>query len=303
MPGWNEVLQEINSPNGSYDSVRRKYLRNLSDYTKRNTIIYYSAYMQKPELYDDPAAQLSISDEDKNGFMACVHQMDTSKGLDLFLHTPGGNMSATDSIVRYLRLVFGNNIRAVIPHQAMSGGTIMALSCNKIVLGKGSSIGPIDPQFGPMALAGVLEEFEEIKQEIIANPSAALVWQHVLNKLQPGFINECRRVIEWSNDMATEFLETNMLKGQSADKIAGVVRALTEKSIVKSHSRQIGIQEAIDIFGSDNIVVLEEDQQLQDLVLSVHHAVVVMMQRTTSIKVIENQRNRAYLLSASPAAS
>ena len=60
--------------------------------------------------------QTSLDDEDKNGFMATIHNLDRSKGLDLILHTPGGNAAATQSLVHYLHQMFGSNIRAVIPH-------------------------------------------------------------------------------------------------------------------------------------------------------------------------------------------
>jgi ClpP class serine protease len=47
--------------------------------------------------------------------MTVIHNMDRSKGLDLLLHTPGGDIAATESIVDYLRSMFGTDIRAIIP--------------------------------------------------------------------------------------------------------------------------------------------------------------------------------------------
>ena len=97
MPNWNEVLLEIQSfrdqhaqaSKGSVDLIRRKYLDQLHKRTKRNIIAYYSGWLSKPGI-----AQSDITDEDKNGFMTAVHQLDRSKGLDLLLHTPGGSISA-----------------------------------------------------------------------------------------------------------------------------------------------------------------------------------------------------------------
>ena len=71
----------------------------------------------------------SIDDNDKNALMQVVHRLDKSKGLDLILHTPGGQIAATESIVTYLKSIFGNDIRAFIPQLAMSAGTMIALSC------------------------------------------------------------------------------------------------------------------------------------------------------------------------------
>ena len=78
--------------------------------------------------------------------MTVIHQLDRDKGLDLILHTPGGDTAATESIVDYLHNMFGNNIRAIVPQLAMSAGTMIACSCKEIIMGLQSSLGPIDPQ-------------------------------------------------------------------------------------------------------------------------------------------------------------
>jgi len=59
--------------------------------------------------------------------------MDRNAVLDIVLHTPGGRIAAAETIVNYLKLLFGNDIRAVIPQLAMSAGTRIALSCKSIV--------------------------------------------------------------------------------------------------------------------------------------------------------------------------
>ena len=144
MPNWNEILKEMQDCKrvDALDYVRRKYLRQVSEITGRNTIAYYSGFLQK-----SGSNQLSINDNDKNGFMAVIHKMDRSKGVDLILHTRGGDIAATESIVEYLKMMFGDNIRAIVPQIAMSAGTMIACSCNAIVMGKQSNLGPIDPQF------------------------------------------------------------------------------------------------------------------------------------------------------------
>lgn len=129
MPSWAEVLEEVKSVGGAHDVVRRKYLKELPEHTKRNIIAYYSDWLQLPGL---PAATLSLTDSDKNGFMACVHGMDRSNGLDLLLHTPGGSTAATESIIDYLCHMFGHDIRAIIPQLAMSAGTMIALGVQKM---------------------------------------------------------------------------------------------------------------------------------------------------------------------------
>ena len=125
------------------DVIRRQYLKQLYELTQRNIIAYYSGWLQKPGLRGS-----IIDDGDKNGFMTTIHHLNRSEGLDLILHTPGGSMAATESIVHYLHAMFDGNIRAIIPQLAMSGGTMIACACKHIIMGKQSNLGPIDPQFG-----------------------------------------------------------------------------------------------------------------------------------------------------------
>jgi ClpP class serine protease len=126
----------------------------LHEITKRNVIVYYSGWLQKRGVQG-----AEINDEDKNGFMTVIHELDRNLGLDLVLHTPGGDTAATESLVHYLRAMFGTDIRAVVPQLAMSGGTMIACACKKIIMGKQSSLGPVDPQLGGVPAHGVVEEF------------------------------------------------------------------------------------------------------------------------------------------------
>src|SRR5260221_13083413 len=82
------------------------------------------------------------------GLMTAVKGLDKSRGLDLILHTPGGEINATEQIVFYRREVFNGDIRAIVPHLAMSTGTMIALACKSIVMGFHSNLGPIAPQVG-----------------------------------------------------------------------------------------------------------------------------------------------------------
>src|SRR5438128_1845442 len=117
MPNWNDILAEC-TRESSFDIVRRKYLKAFHEKTRRNVIIYYSGWLQKPQLVNQPGVELGISDSDKNGFMATIHNLKKDDGLDLFLHTPGGSMAATESLVEYLRKMFPGNIRAFVPQIA-----------------------------------------------------------------------------------------------------------------------------------------------------------------------------------------
>jgi ATP-dependent protease ClpP protease subunit len=288
MPTWHSLLNEVKERGSTFDVVRRERLKTLAEVTCRNVIIYYSGWLQKPDI---PGTQ--VSDADKNGFMTVIHGLERSKGLDLMLHTPGGETAATESLVVYLRSMFGDDIRAIVPELAMSAGTMMACACREIVMGKHSSLGPIDPQFGGMAAHGVVEEFNRAHAEIQADQTKAYVWQPIIAKYTPTLIGECEKAIQWSDEMAIEWLSSGMLKEQpdAAEKAAAIVKELGDHALTKSHARHLSPSRCKEI--GLTVTHLEDDQELQDAVLSVHHACILTLAGTGAFKMIENHEGVA----------
>lgn len=299
MPNWNDVLKELQEYSlkaaKSYDIVRRKYLLKLHQHTKRNVIAYYSGFLSKPHIF-----QSGINDEDKNGFMSTIHRLDKSKGLDLMLHTPGGNLAATESIVDYLRRMFGKNIRAIVPQIAMSAGTMIACSCSEIVMSKHSNLGPIDPQLRDIPAIGVIKEFEKVCQEIKDYPERIPIWQTIIGQYRPTFLSQCSNAIAWSKEFVEKQLETVMFeKRKDAKKQAkAVVKKLSDYSGNKAHDRHIHIDECKDI--GLKILALEDDETLQDLVLTVHHCYMHVFQNAHAYKVIENHNGVALFKNETP---
>ena len=299
MPNWGEVLSSIEGAPHPLDITRRKYLKIMYRYTNRNVIAYYSAFIQKPNL-----GGTGIDDNDKNAFMQAVYGLDKSKGLDLILHTPGGAISATESIVYYLKKIFGKDIRVFVPQIAMSAGTMIALSSKEIVLGKQSNLGPIDPQFGGMSCAGVIEEFEEALREVSKNPSAAKVWGLIIQKYHPTFIGDCRKAISWSESIVKRWLMDNMFSDlpDKDVKAQKVIDTLSSHDKTFSHSRHIHIDE-LKALGL-NIVELEglDDRKikgckdLQDCVLTIHHAYMQSLTQSAAVKIIENHTGGAMII-------
>ncbi len=308
MPSWNELLAETKSASNVYDTLRRKYLSEIREITKRNVIAYYSGWLQKsgnPALSSDVIAQ--ISDDDKNGFMNAVHKLDRKLGLDIILHTPGGDLASTESLVDYLRSMFGTNIRAIVPQLAMSAGTMIACACRSIIMGKHSSLGPIDPQFAGIPAHGVVEEFKRAKKEIEESPGAIPVWQPIIANYRPTLIGDCEKAIAWSNEITEEWLKTGMFvnNGSAAqeganteDIIKTILDELGDHALTKSHNRHLSAGRCRRM--GLKIENLEDDQKLQDAVLSYHHACVLTFASTHACKIIENHDGIAFVKIVNP---
>lgn len=290
MPSWHSILEDIRKRGSVHDVIRREYLANLHEVTGRNIIVYYSGWLQKPGV---PGA--FVNDADKNGFMTVIHQLDRSKGLDLLLHTPGGETAATESLVDYLHSIFGTNIRAIVPQIALSAGTMIACACREIVMGEHSSLGPIDPQFGSTPAHGIIEEFKRAHAEIRADQSKIAVWQPIIAKYTPTLIGECEKAIKWSVHMTRDWLLRGMLvddpnPGAKADAI---LAELADHALTLSHARHLSADKCESL--GLKIFRLESDKDLQEAVLSVHHALIHTLGATGATKIIENHLGVAFI--------
>lgn len=303
MPCLNEILQEIQQltaeqrPN-AIDIVRKSKITNLYNHTKRNTICYYSGWLS---VEGKQVPNLSIDDMDKNGFMNAIEGLDCSLGLDLILHTPGGSITAAESLVYYLRQKFQSNIRVIIPQMAMSAGTMIACSAKEIVMGHQSCIGPFDPFVNGVSAFAVFEEFQRASEEVQSKPHTIPLWQIMLQKYPPAFLEQCEKAIELAATIVPSWLAESMLADQEPAiqkaNIQSIMKNLNNPGKTKEHSRHIHCDEAQAL--GLKVKQLEKDQILQELVLSLHHAYMATFLNTNTAKIIESHHDRTLILSYS----
>jgi ClpP class serine protease len=79
--------------------------------------------------------------------------------VDLILHTPGGLVLAAEQIAQAL-VRHKANVTVFIPHYAMSGGTLLALAADEIVMDRNAVLGPVDPQLGQYPAVSILKVLE-----------------------------------------------------------------------------------------------------------------------------------------------
>lgn len=292
MPNWSSIFKEVENLGNLgkvLDEKRRTYLSAISSITGRNTIAYYSAWLKSPGV---PGT--SIEEDDKNAFMNAVCGLDRSLGLDLILHTPGGDIVATESIVTYLKRMFNNNIRAIIPQISMSAGTMIALSCKEIIMGEQSSLGPIDPQFNGVPCQGVVSEFKRAVDEVKKNPASLGLWQAIISKYHPTFLAECENAIKWSEELAKKWLKEANPK-ISLRKIKPVFLNHAKSF---SHARRLSKEKCKQ--AGLKILDLEDDQKLQDAVLSLHHCYMILFDSFNFSKIVENQQSSCHIKKYTP---
>jgi hypothetical protein len=154
----------------------------------------------------------------------------------------------------------------------MSGGTMIALAGREIVMGRHSNLGPIDPQIGGKPAIAILKEFERAREDIIANPNSALLWQPILQQYAPTLLSHAQQGIQWTQEIGRKTLVEGLFNGQQdgETKAKAVVVFLLSHDLHKAHGRHLHRNE-LRAHGL-KITDLEDDDRLQDAVLSVHHA-------------------------------
>ncbi|MBP8626352.1 MAG: ATP-dependent Clp protease proteolytic subunit [Syntrophorhabdales bacterium] len=101
-----------------------------------------------------------IDVHDSEEVLRAIHMTDEDVPLDIILQTPGGLVLAALQIARAIQSHKGK-VTVFVPHYAMSGGTLIALAADEIVMCKHSVLGPIDPQLGQFPAASLIKVVEQ----------------------------------------------------------------------------------------------------------------------------------------------
>jgi len=292
---YNQILKEKNL---AQDNYRRRYIKSLFRYTKRDTIIYASAFSSSFKIIEQiPSFAISIVIDDINGFMQSLHGL-KGRSLDLILHSPGGNLEASTQIIQYLRSKY-EHIRTIIPQNAMSAATMMACASDVIIMGKHSAIGPIDPQITFETTTGhyhtapaqsIIDDFENAKEEVLKNPKTSALWARKIIDYPYGFLKQCENTVKLAQKTAEKWLNQYMFKGKQPDLSKKIAKWLSSTNEHLTHGRPISMKLAQE--KGLKVEALEDDQNLQEKVLSLFHSTLATFDHTPCVKLIENHEGK-----------
>jgi ClpP class serine protease len=100
-----------------------------------------------------------IDIEDSERLLRAIQLTDPARPIDLILHTPGGLVLAAEQIAQALAR-HRATVTVFVPHYAMSGGTLIALAADEIVMAENAVLGPVDPQLGQSPAASIVKVLE-----------------------------------------------------------------------------------------------------------------------------------------------
>jgi ClpP class serine protease len=210
------------------NASRRRLMTHL-ERGRKSRVIALIHRQELMSLLGFPLARF-INIEDSEEILRAIQMTDSTVPIDLILHTPGGLVLAAEQIANAL-VAHEGEVTVFVPHYAMSGGTLLALAADKLVMAPHAVLGPLDPQVGQFPAVSILRAVER-KQEGNKNiDDQTLILADVAEKA----ITQVRNCVE------------RVLLGNQwpADRAAGVADALTRGAW--THDYPITVEEAREL--------------------------------------------------------
>ena len=143
---------------------------------KRGSRIIVLAHRQETMSFLGFPLVRYIDVNDSEEVIRAIHLTDANVPIDIILHTPGGLVLAATQIASAINRRKGK-VTAFVPHYAMSGGTLIALAADEIVMSDHAVMGPVDPQVGQYAAASVLKAVAQKSKDRVDDETLILADQ------------------------------------------------------------------------------------------------------------------------------
>jgi len=140
------------------DAARAKKISRLEERRKSRVILLVHR-QETMRVLGFPLMRY-IDIQDSEAVLRAIHMTDPKTPIDLVLHTPGGLVLASLQIARALKQHQGK-VTVFVPHYAMSGGTLISLAADEIVMSPHAVLGPVDPQLGEYPAASLVKVTRE----------------------------------------------------------------------------------------------------------------------------------------------
>ncbi len=292
-PLLQEVLKEIGKSKSEARNYEEELILNkrqifeaLSKEEPERKVIAYISNIGNPKS--------AITPDDVAPLGSMLQHYGTVDNLDLIIHSAGGIGVTAEKIVDMCRQHCNKEFRVVVPNMAKSAATMIALGADKIVMGYCSELGPIDAQViiiisgTPHQLSA--QSFIDARDDLFKNLKKAddkekigYLQQLASSTMEPAFINECQRQLNFAQDMVKKYLPDKMLQQKFPNKsdkwrrtkATFIAKNLTSANKRFEHGRMIGADECESL--GLNIEKLGKDSNLWNLYWELYVRAEVLM--------------------------
>ncbi len=215
------------------DNLRQRKIAQIE--RKRGSRVILLVHRQETMSFLGFPIMRYIDINDSEALLRAIHATGSDTPLDIVLHTPGGMVIAATQIARAVKAHPGK-VTVFVPHFAMSGGTLIALAADEIVMSPHATLGPIDPQLGQQPAASVLKVVEQKPLKDIDDQTLVMA-------------DQAAKAISQVQATAKSLLEGKMTPEQ-AEKLATTLsegRWTHDHPIFAADARELGLPVSTDI--------------------------------------------------------
>lgn len=184
--------------------AREEVIRRLEE-KRKSRVITMIHRQEHIGLFGIPLFRF-ITIEDSERVLRAIRMTPDDMPIDLIIHTPGGLALAATQIANAL-VKHKAPVRVIVPHYAMSGGTLIALAADEIIMDENAVLGPVDPQIGNLPAASILKVLEKKDPKDIDDQTLILA-------------DVAQKAIKQMVDYLVELLTKNGMEEEKAKKIA-----------------------------------------------------------------------------------
>jgi hypothetical protein len=196
-----------------------------------------------------------IDDGDAEMLEGVLQVCDFSKGLALIINSPGGSGLEAERIINVLRSYSGTGeYVALVPARAKSAATMICLGASKIIMGKTSELGTVDPQVAirekdkvsRFSIYNIVKSYENLFDRAVKESGGHIEpYLQQLSNYDAREIAEYKTALSLSDDIAVRALKTCMLREMSEEDIKKKIDIfLVPETKAKVHGRPINVEDA-----------------------------------------------------------
>ena len=218
---------------------------------------------------------------------------DCKKGT-LMLTSAGGDPNAAEKLMLMFRKRFSDGFQIIIPFFAKSAATLMCLGADKICMGYGAELGPIDPQVQMLGVnrlipaRAYIDGLDDIREKVQKGDPINLYYG-MIQQMKPEYLALCKTAIIESQVTAEKWLKQYMLKDDNVQANL-VAKWLSEGDEYKSHGKPIDFQEARDKLKL-NVDELSNTSNLWQNIWELFVRSLQFVQSKSSAKLFESRTN------------
>jgi len=286
-PSDRVLTRILNEPN---ENITR-LIKEIQAKTNRKLIVYVANF-------NHPLGGIHLVDV--LPFEEILRTIGSVKEVDLLLNSPGGEINATEKLVTMLRQRY-DHIRVIVPNQAKSGATMVALASDQIVMGYLSELGPIDSIIAvpnpdgtvrSIPAQSILDSVDLMTQTIAdAKKNGRPIEQFVAMafRIDPSLWDMAIKAQALSAQFAQKWLTKHMCKGD-ANLAKQITTNFMDVKRFLSHGRIIGVADAKEILPKDSLVELGKDDPLWNMLWELYVRCEWRINTQRTIKFFANER-------------